>query len=348
MSDDAMKEEYPDTDQRYAICQRQWDDKDKESSAVSLMPQVFGRVWAIVPNAMREILAGPAQQITSADMLAYRRKESSRFSNISGQVHILPLQGVITPRSSILSMLFGGTPLDYFGVAFDSAVENEKVGAIVIDIDSPGGSVYGVREMAEKIRSARGKKPVIASINGLGASAAYWLASAADEIVITPSGEVGSVGVIAVHEDISGLDAKYGLKYTFVTAGKYKAEGNEHEPLTDEAATALQGRVDDYYEMMVADIALGRGVSAEDVKSGFGEGRVVGPKQAKKAKMIDKIGSLEQVMRRLHPKTRQARAEMREKVNKIKAEINGENAEIEPVANASPDNAAEDLGEPKG
>jgi signal peptide peptidase SppA len=324
----ALKDEFPDTDQRYAVCQQKWEDKD--SKAISILPQIYGRVWAIAPDGMQTILSQVDQPIRTIDYAAYRRSESTRFSNISGQVHVLPLQGVITPRASIFSMLFGGTPLDYFSEAFDSAVSNEKVGAIVIDVDSPGGSVYGVREVAEKIYNARGTKPIIASINGMGASAAYWLASAADEIVVTPSGEAGSIGVIAVHTDISGFEAKEGIKHTFITAGKYKAEGNEHEPLTDEATKAMQGRVNEYYTMMVSDIARNRGVDASNVISGFGEGRVYGANQARKAGMVDKVASLDKVMRSLHPNTRKKIAAMEDRTNKWKA--NGQNTEDGDVA----------------
>jgi len=344
MGNDTMQEDYPDEDQRLAICESQWEDTD--GKAISILPQIFGRCWAISPSAMQEILAdsdiNARHFVRGSDIKAIQAATATRFNSIKGQIHVLPLQGVVTPRASIFSMMFGGTPLDYFGAAFDSAVSNDKVGAIVIDVDSPGGSVYGVHELAIKIFSARGSKPIIASINGLGASAAYWLASAADEVVVTPSGEAGSVGVIAVHEDISGFDEKAGVKYTMVTAGRYKAEGNEHEPLADEARQALQDRVDDYYGMMVEDIARFRGKTTDVVRSNFGEGRVYGAIQAKKAGMIDKVASLEQVLQRLNPKTRQAMAEMQAQVERIRR---GETiAKVEAVAVDASDSEAQDLG----
>ncbi|MHC4464309.1 MAG: signal peptide peptidase SppA [Planctomycetota bacterium] len=321
MGDDVMNEEFPDTAQRRAVCQRQWDDKDKKK-AISILPQVYGKVWAIVPDAIHSIMAqAPSQPVVdAAEFEAYRQKESTRFNKITGQVHILPLQGMLTPKASILSLFLGGTPLDFFAEAFDSAMANDKVGAIVLDIDSPGGSVYGVHELAEKIYKARGKKPIIASVNGLGASAAYWIASAADEIVVTPSGEVGSIGVIAIHEDISGLNEKLGLKYTMLTAGKYKAEGIEHEPLTDEAKDALQQRVDEYYDMMTKDIARNRGVTQAKVKSGFGEGRVLGAKQAKTAGVIDHIATMERVLTKVVP-LKKRMAAMRERIDEIKSQV---------------------------
>ena len=84
-----------------------------------------------------------------------------------------------------------------FGAAFDRAAADSSIGAIVLNIDSPGGSVYGVEELADKIYKARGTKPVYAVANSLAASAAYWIGSAASQLYVTPSGEVGSIGVLA-------------------------------------------------------------------------------------------------------------------------------------------------------
>lgn len=208
------------------------------------------------------------------------------------RTQVLALWGILTPRASILSEILGGTPLDLFGQEFDRAV-NGNAERIVIDVDSPGGSVYGVHELAEKIYHARGTKPIIASINGLGASAAYQIASAADEIVVTPSGEVGSIGIIAMHEDVSERDKKEGLKYTLLTAGRFKDEESEHAPLTSEGRAAMQRRVDEYYETMTGDIARNRGVSTAKVRNGFGEGRVVGAEQARRVGLVDRVDTLQ-------------------------------------------------------
>jgi signal peptide peptidase SppA len=312
-----LKDEYPDQDQRLAICHKQWGGK----KSIGLLPRVYGRVWAILPEKLRLMAETQKETYSEAEFEAYRSNQATKFKDTKGKIGMLPLYGVVTPRASILGMLFGGTPLDLFGAAFDEMVADPEVGAIVFDVDSPGGSVYGVHELAEKIYSARSKeKPIIASVNGLAASAAYWLASAADEIVVTPSGEVGSIGVYAVHTDISKLEEKFGIKTTLVSAGKFKTEGNPHEPLTEEGTEAIQARVDDYYKMMVLDIAKYRGVDNERVFSGFGEGRVVGAQDGRKAKMADKIATLEQVMSILHPPNRERMAAKRKQISKWKGE----------------------------
>src|SRR5690606_12609791 len=109
------------------------------------------------------------------------------------------------------------------------------VGTIVLDVDSPGGGVYGVAEFAEEIYKARGQKRIVAVANSMAASAAYWIATAADELVVTPGGEVGSIGVYMLHEDWSGAYEKAGIKPTVIKFGENKAEGIDVEPLSESA-----------------------------------------------------------------------------------------------------------------
>jgi len=180
--------------------------------------------------------------------------------------------------------------------AFRAALNDPEVGSIVLDLDSPGGQVGGIEELANEIYQARSQKPVTAVANGLAASAAYWLASAAGELVVTPSGEVGSIGVFAIHEDYSAMLDKAGVKVSLIAAGKYKTEGNPFEPLGEEAQVAVQGVVNDYYDMFTRAVARGRGVSQADVVAGFGEGRVVMAEQAVRLGMADRVATIDEVI----------------------------------------------------
>jgi len=155
------------------------------------------------------------------------------------------------------------------------------------------------RVVADEVRRLAESKHVVALANSLTASAAYWLASQADEIVAAPEALVGSVGVFAVHEDWSKVWEQAGLKLTYITAGKYKVEGNFDEPLSDEARAHIQGIVDDAYSLFVSDVAKGRGVSAETVRADYGEGRVLTAKDAKAVGMVDRVAGLEETIRRL-------------------------------------------------
>ena len=252
--------------------------------------------WLIEPSVLdamtRRAIAG---SVEVAEPVAARPMARQ------GSVAVLPLYGVLRQRGpSLTDILFDGrgTSTDAFAAAFRRMVEDSSVGAIVIDIDSPGGSVFGTPELADEILRARGTKPVIAVANSLAASAAYWVASAADEIVATPSSMVGSIGVYTIHADFSKMDDRVGVKFTYIAAGKYKVEGNEDEPLGEEARAALQEQLDEYYASFVSAVAKGRGVSVSAVRSGYGEGRILTAKQALKLGMIDRIGTLDATLAR--------------------------------------------------
>lgn len=259
--------------------------------------------WAIMPEKMSEILSFLEAKIncdiSAEDVEAAINRRASKFKNIRGDIAMIPLYGTIFQKAGLMSNFSGGTSTEAFGQAFDSAVANPQFGAIVIDVDSPGGNVYGVTELANKIfnaNKANGGKPVIAVANSLMASAAYWIASAADEIVITPSGEAGSIGVLAVHTDQSKAEEEAGFKTTIVRAGKYKAETNPHEPLTEDAMGNLQGSVNAYYDMFTGDVAKFRGKTQAEIKGGYGEGRVLNARAAISAGLVDRIATMEQVI----------------------------------------------------
>jgi signal peptide peptidase SppA len=193
----------------------------------------------------------------------------------------------------------GATSAEMFGKRFDELVNDATVGAIVLDVDSPGGQVNGIEELSKKIFEARGSKPIVAVANHTMASAAYWIGTAADEVVASPSAEIGSIGVFAMHEDVSAALEKEGVKISLISEGKFKTEGNPYEPLSEESRTAIQARVAEHYDAFVKAVARNRGVKASDVRGGFGEGRVVGAKQAVNLGMADRIGTLEETIARL-------------------------------------------------
>lgn len=217
----------------------------------------------------------------------------------AGAVAVLPVFGVIAQRLNLMMEMSGGTSTERLAARFREALADPNVGAIVLQVDSPGGSVFGVEELASLIHRSRGEKPIVAVADSEAASAAYWIAAQADELVVTPSGEVGSIGVWAAHEDLSRLIDAEGVTVTLISAGKYKIEGNPYEPLGEEARAAMQGRVDDYYGMFVKAVARGRGVEASAVRSGFGEGRMVGAAQAVKLGMADRVATLDETIARL-------------------------------------------------
>lgn len=260
--------------------------------------------WAVTPTMLATILEiarrhAAGEKLSAEDIAARVGDRQRPVGGVQGGIAILPLSGVVIPRATLMSDVSGAVSAEAFGKAFAQAVADPGVGAIVLDVNSPGGSVAGVDELARQIFDARGAKPIIAIANHLMASAAYWIGTAADEVVMTPSAEVGSVGVFAAHEDVSAALAAEGVKTTLVSAGKYKVEGNPYEPLTDEARATIQARVDEYYGMFVKAVARHRGVGQAAVRDGFGEGRAVGAAQAMAAGMVDRVETLDQTLARL-------------------------------------------------
>lgn len=260
--------------------------------------------WAILPDKLEAIivvvnryLAGEKLNAEEVQTQLYGVVKPSERN--AGNVAILPLFGTLVPRANLFTNTSGATSAELFGKRFDELVNDPGVGAIIIDVDSPGGQVDGIEEVSKKIYDARGKKPIVAVANHTAASAAYWIASAADELVITPSGEVGSIGVFAVHEDESEMLAKDGVKVTMISEGKYKTEGNPYEPLSEEARAAIQERVGEVYDTFIKAVARNRGVKASDVRDGFGEGRVVGSKKAVQLGMADSVATLDDTIARL-------------------------------------------------
>jgi signal peptide peptidase SppA len=260
--------------------------------------------WAILPEKLaiiREIIvlrAGgyrPTPEEIKAELEAARPGERAVISGGSA-IAVIPVVGTLIPRGNMLMEMSGAVSVQQLTRIFRTALNDPEVGSIVLDLDSPGGQVGGIEELATEIYQARGQKPITAVANGLAASAAYWLASAASELVVTPSGEVGSIGVFAMHQDVSAALDKMGVKITLIAAGKYKTESNPFEPLGEEAQGAVQARVDDYYNAFTKAVARGRGVNQADVIAGFGEGRVVGAQQAVRLGMADRVATIDEVI----------------------------------------------------
>jgi signal peptide peptidase SppA len=271
--------------------------------------QTLRSPWAILPDALNAAVAQVQRYIAGDAVAIDAARQSGRPTAIQGDIAVMNLNGTIWPRGGgAIFGFFGLTSAEQFGRNFMAAMTDSRIGAVVIDTSSPGGAVSGIDELSKLIFEARGSKPIVAVANHLMASAAYWIGTAADELVVTPSGEVGSVGVFAAHQDASAALERAGVKTTLISAGKFKTEGNPYEPLTDEARASLQARVDDYYGMFVKAVARNRGVGVNDVRNGFGEGRVVGAQQAVALGMADRVETLDQVLERLSKRQRGGRS----------------------------------------
>lgn len=270
---------------------------------------IYSSLWAILPQKFQEIMGvvtfrAEGGHLSQEEIEARIGAARSQPAPRSGAVAVIPVYGTIIPRGNLLAQSSGATSVQAISASLREALNDSRVSSILLDVDSPGGTVTGVDELSAEIYRARGQKPIVAIASPMAASAAYYIASAADELAVTPTGEVGSIGVFAAHQDMSRLMDRMGVTMSLISAGKYKTEGNPWEPLTEEARAAIQDRVNDYYGMFVEAVARNRNVSSTKVREGFGEGRVVGAKQALDMGMVDRVATMDEVMQDMMRRSR--------------------------------------------
>lgn len=271
---------------------------------------LHGRAFLMEPGAIRRAIARaatftscptPRQLVDSRKLWIEDGKQAaaSALRTSKGKVGLIHILGPVDQRVTGEMEKCGGTPLEYVSAAFDTLMGDPSISAIVLDVDSPGGNSYGVMELADRIFSARGTKPSYAVANSMAASAGYWIASAASHFSVTPGGDVGSVGVYAVHVDESAALAMEGYSVTAIAAGDYKTEFASWAPLTADAKAELQASVNATYGKFLAGVARNRGASVADVKKNYGQGRVMNAEQALAAGMVDRIATLDEVLAKL-------------------------------------------------
>jgi signal peptide peptidase SppA len=273
-----------------------------EQTRLRAMTNVLTRWQAGIP-ASQDVLASIA-----ADREARDARRAAAATPGTGGIAVLPLYGVVTQRGNMADDVSGpgSMSVQQFTGALRSALADPTVGQILIDIDSPGGSVYGVQELATEMMAARASKPIVAIANSLCASAAYWIGCCASELYVTPGGEVGSIGVWQAHQDCSEAMAEAGVKTTLISAGKYKTEGNPYAPLDADAQAFLQSRVDDYYQAFSKGVAKARGVGIDAVRNGMGQGRVLGADAALAEHMVDGIATFDEVVKKMQKSAKTA------------------------------------------
>ena len=248
-----------------------------------------GQVYAMERSALDAILSGSIRAVS--------RDGRATGSRSPAGTAVVSLSGPMEFRPGLLAVLFGyGTSTLELTATIRRLAADPEVKQIIMEIDSPGGSIEGVSEAAAAIRAARERKPVYAVAAPMAASAAYWLAAQATRLLVMGSGQVGSIGVYGVHEDLSKAAERLGVKTTLISAGKYKTEGNPWEPLSDLARSEMQSKVDAHYRQFTDDVAFGRGVSPGAVVKGYGEGRMLLARPALAAGMVDEIGTLDGVL----------------------------------------------------
>jgi len=224
------------------------------------------------------------------DLLAALPAARSTPPGVVGIV-VIPIHGTLVKRTLGLEAASGLTSYQDIGAMLDAAVADPGVNGILLDVDSPGGEAPGSFDLSRRVREAAAVKPVWAVANDAAFSAAYAIASSAERLVVTETGGVGSIGVIALHVDQSVKDANDGYRYTAVTAGRHKNDFSPHEPLTDTAKGELQSEVDRLYDLFVGHVAAMRRLPETAVRAT--EAALFFGPNATAAGLADAVGTLE-------------------------------------------------------
>lgn len=256
------------------------------------------RIFAIHEPSLWAMLAALPARIEAGLQVEPARAARVRLASKggAGSVAVIPIHGVIEQRGGFMSMFFGGVSCDMLLDQLRTAVNDPAVGAIVLDVDSPGGDVSGVDELAQEIYNASKQKPITAVSNCLCASAAYYLASQASELMASPSSLTGSIGVYTTHVDYSRACDAQGVTVSLIHYGENKTEGNPYEPLSDPAREHMQQMVDTFGQAFEKAVGRGRKVKADDVHKKFGQGRVFDAKKAVSLGMVDRVGTLDDAL----------------------------------------------------
>jgi signal peptide peptidase SppA len=238
--------------------------------------------------------------------------------NKRGSTAIISINGVLSYKADpFISWLFGGASVEGVRDAFRAVLADPGVGRILFDINSPGGEVSGIFDLADEIYEARGRKPIYAVANEMALSAGYAIASAADKVFLPRTGVVGSIGVVAVHVDKTKSDEANGIVYNMIHAGSKKVDASEHAPLSDEARAAIQTDVDSVYALFVDTVARNRGIKASDIRSQEA-GRYRG-KAAVEAGLADAILTYNQTLNKISGISNKGGTGMKSFIESIKA-----------------------------
>lgn len=256
--------------------------------------RITGEPWAITENSLHTILEVATRENEAPEAVAAklgRELQNSYNATMRDGVAIIPVTGPLFRYANIFTSISGASSYELIARDFMSALENPLITSIILDIDSPGGEVNGVSELASMIFEARGKKPIIAYASGDAASGAYWIASAADEIVVSETSALGSIGVVGIYR---GKSTKETAETVEIVSSQ--SPHKRLDPMSDDGRAKLQTRIDAMADVFVSTIARNRSVTADHVQAYYGGGDVMIGANAVNAGLADRIGSLERLI----------------------------------------------------
>ena len=268
---------------------------------------VLNSPWAIIPSKLLEIRDiylshrnGDRQKSIEAILHRQTVQLDEPSPDIRDGVAIIHIDGVIAKRMNLFHDISGGVSTQLLERDIKQALDNPSVHSLLLNIDSPGGTVDGTPELAQMIFEARGRKPIVAFTDGIIASAAYWIGAAADQVFISgDTVQVGSIGVVATHVDISKAEETAGVKTTEIVAGKFKRVASAHAPLSAEGLETVQDVVNHVYAAFIRSVAESRGVSEDTVLSKMADGRIFIGRDAIEAGLVDGEMSFDRVLQQM-------------------------------------------------
>lgn len=219
--------------------------------------------------------------------------------NIARGIAVVTITGSLVNRGAWVGASSGLTSYEGIQHQLKTALNDDQVTAVILDLHTPGGEAIGAFETAELVRKLAAKKHTVAVVNGLAASAGYAIASGASEIVTTETGVSGSIGVVMLHADFSKKLANEGIDPTLIFAGAHKVDGNPFEPLPDSVRDDLQAEVTAFYDLFVRTVAKGRGARFDAAAAKATEARTFIGKAAVDVGLADRVGTFESVLTEL-------------------------------------------------
>lgn len=265
--------------------------------------------WCIMPSKLVEIqeIYQARMQDKKIDLSQFQAIVDNRKSTeqdkryqLINNMAIVDINGVMAKKMNMFHMISGGVSTQLVGDDISEALRDDDVHGILLNVDSPGGAVDGTQELGNIIFEGKRKKPIVVYSDGMIASGAYWISSAADAIYISGNtNQVGSIGVVVGHRDYSRQEEMQGIKTTEITSGKYKRIASAYERLSVEGKQDLQESSDYLYSVFVNEVAKNRRVSVETVLSKMADGKVFIGQQAVNNGLVDGIATFEQTMQEL-------------------------------------------------
>ncbi len=281
-----------------------------------LADRLFNTPLLLHPQKLDAIIAGMGQRLLGSEALQFaaaalspraalpaemfttrKGERTERGYRVTEGVAVISAMGGLVHRTRLeadSSLLIGYNDL---AADMEDALAKSEVHAIALVMDSPGGEVSGAFELADRIYAARGSKPIVAVADGMAASAAYLAASAADEVVLSATSYVGSIGVVMRHVDFSRALANEGISVSHIFAGDHKVDGNPYQPLPDAVRASLQADIEGLYQMFIQAVAQHRGMTEQAVRDT--RASVYRGVAAVAARLADRIGTADAVIAEL-------------------------------------------------